>query len=668
MYWFRTGSALALLPWLGLTGIWWAGGWLLATHAFRLPRRERFFVGFGLGLGVFLFLSNLLAYLIPIALAFLVASLTTLGLGLAFALPGHRSLLRLRDMVVWQPVAGALLLSWVFLKISQGVGLFDEFIHLPVISTLAAGNFPPQSVGNSQSCGAYHYGFHLLGASLMRLGGLFPWSAFDLSKSILWGYATVLAWLAGRRFLAHRLAGPVAAAAILFAGGARYLLLLLPSSWLDRLGGMLALSGNEALLESTLSEMLSASWLADGAPPVDFLFAFMSGVADPLSIAHAGLHILHVILLFLVLLLAGRMRSPISFLVLVMLFGLWALVWETSYLLFVLGGTLASLHSLRLHGWRLWTTWPALPLAAALLLSVPVALLQGGVLTELARLLLSGSGPAVSGFALRWPPALISRHLGPLSLFSPLQLLAALFEWGFVILFTPWITRWAWRKFQAGLWAFGALIVSAWLGFLIPIFFTHRLSSDLARLSGHAVLVWIFFLALMLLDANATWRQPVRSAAGLVFGLTLVSGMVSLGVALTAAPRVVLAYRYDKLDAQTSAATWDQLPSESEIFDPAGGRATVLTGRLTRANSCDDLFGAQPHPTWLALSEDPDVASLLENGYRFVYVDEKWWNGLLPSGRAVLSRSCVRMVSEHWDDAGLRFRQILDLEGCQRSP
>jgi hypothetical protein len=351
---------------------------------------------------------------------------------------------------------------------------------------------------------------------------------------------------------------------------------------------------------------------------------------------------------------------------------LWGLTWETSYVLFMGGILLAAIYQF----WR----DRSLPSGAfrqalmAVLLSLPIALFQGGLLTETARQLLFGAASAgpgaassaqAAGFSLRWPPAIVSAHLGPLPVTSPRALVLALFELGPVILFTPWITPWSWRRFKGGNWLLGALLLSAWAGFAIPLLLRYQSDTDISRISEHAMLVWVILLGAMLWDPAARWAPAVRYAAGLGLGLMAFSGAVLFGSALTAGPYTMLSYKFEPLDARISQTLWDQLPAASEVFDSQSWRATALTGRLTRAVSGDLSFANPDNPQWEALRDAPSPAGFLEAGYDFVYIDEKWWRQIGETGRTALDDPCVAVLAGFEDpDEGL-FRRLLDLQGCR---
>jgi len=70
VFWSRTGSLADFILWLFSIGICGLGGWLLLTHVFRLRPAERLLTGLASGLILFIMLSNLLAHVLPLPLAF----------------------------------------------------------------------------------------------------------------------------------------------------------------------------------------------------------------------------------------------------------------------------------------------------------------------------------------------------------------------------------------------------------------------------------------------------------------------------------------------------------------------------------------------------------------------------------------------------------------------
>jgi hypothetical protein len=304
----------------------------------------------------------------------------------------------------------------------------------------------------------------------------------------------------------------------------------------------------------------------------------------------------------------------------------------------------------------------------AMMLSVPIVLLQGGTITEMARKMIFGSAQAgigvegavsSTGFTFRWPPAIFSSHLGALSLSSPRQLMIALFELGPVILLTPWITIWAWKRLRAKEWIFGALILSAWIGFLGPLVLSYQAERDISRFTGHALLVWMLLLCLMVWDRARGWGKILQYIGVVSLILMVVGGLVTTGAELSAITQPVLGYELTGMDARIARDTWDRLPAGSQVFDSGWWRASALIGRQTRV-----AVGNTPTPEWLALANSPVPQRLLDSGYRYVYVDEIWWESLPGEYRTALSSDCVKIVKEYWNKEKTQFRRLLDLSEC----
>jgi hypothetical protein len=668
MYWFRHGNPVEFLPWLGVMALSALGGWLLATHAFRLERRERLVAGVGLGIFLYVWLINLVGRWLTPVLAFTFPAVMVLLIGVAFAWKGARPLLDWRDLQVWSLILAGATMLWLFILMGKGLGVFDEYKNISLISTIATGEIPPHYFQSSSVYYSYHYAFHLFGASLMRLGGLFPWSAYDLSKALIGAYGILLAYLLGKRMIPHPYGGTIAALIFLFADGTRYLLLLLPPAWLIQLNPLITLQGNSALIGVGFSRALVRPWLLEGGPPYAFAFAYTNGIlAWPRFVAiQAGPSSFGLAVMLLIWLLSSYEKRRASLALMAVLFSVWALAWESSYAMAGIAGVLLLVYGF----WKREALKRYLPGTVALLISAPISLLQGGTITQMASRLISGAtsnnlgttAATTLGFALRWPPAIISAHLGTLRLTSPLELLVAFFELGPVVLFIPWITSWTWKRFRQGDWITGLMVVSAWLGFFFPIFVSYKADRDITRFTAHALLVWTFVLVFLLGSWPQRWSLFLRNAAVIALALMTFGGIVIAGTALTAATQVVLPDKITELDTRVAARYWDALPRGSEIFDPEEWRATALTGRLTRATipyEVDELL-----PEWRSLRDNPTTGGMIASKYQLVYIDDKWWDGLSPESRASLTEPCVRTVAEFWDDGHVHFRRLVDISAC----
>ena len=674
MYWFRVENPLIFGQWLVISAIWVVGGWLLARHAFELESSERLLLGFGLGLCSYLWFVNLLGHWIAPTETFIGAAFLVFALGLGYSWKGKRPLLHWHDLKIWRWLVIGLILVWLFASVARGMAIFDDRKNISIVSTMAAGDIPPHHYMNAAVFFAYHYGFQLLGASLMRLGGLLPWSAFDLSKAIAGAYVLLLAALLGKRYVSHRLAGLLMAGVLAFSTGTRYLLLLLPSNLMKKIDPLIGVRSVDAVVGMPLSQaILQGIQIGDG-PPAPFIYAFMSGIGWPLVMAiNAGPSTMSLVILLIVWMLIPRMRRPSAWLILAILFSLWGLVWESSYGLFVIAAMIADLYWI----WKKRSTGDDMIkwIGLAVIVSLPVALLQGGTITEVVRKLVFSSGSAspsladgsaaVGGFSLRWPPAIYSGHLGALSIFSPPQLLVAILELGPVVLFTPWITWWAWKRFKLGDWVVGTMALSAWLGVALPVFFSYEYDRDIVRFTKHGLLVWTIVLVIMLWDQSPRWMSAIRypAIAGLV--LMVLGGFVVAGTELTAASQAVLTEDgMNGLDSRVARDVWDRLLPASQVFDPQTWRAVAITGRLTRVVEGNMSYDYGHSAEWERLRENPSVSQFLEDGFQYVYIDEVWWEGLTNAARASLSEACIQIVSEHHYSDLHQFRQLINLEKC----
>ncbi len=674
----RTGSFLHFLPWVGVMLAWWIGGWGLLAKGFRwTDKKAQVMVGWGVGLIIYLWLVNVLGRWLPAELGFSLPSLLILGAGLIVAGSPKRAL---REFLLgfakgWQGwlIFGAV--AVIMLEVEFGLLVFDEHRNLPLISTLAAGYIPPRNFFDPIWPLAYHYAFHLLGASLVRLGDMFPWTAFDLSKALIFSYSLLLAWLLSKEYLQHRTFQWLFVGGYVFTGGTRYLLLLLPPPLIARLNKVAPLWGSTASVADNLSDALTGLWRIDGAPPLTWPIAFLNGIKPALVMAHGTF----LPLLLLVWLLSRRIEGKQSIGVLTLLLSGWALAEETTYGLVVIGtglwaGWLMVRRALfaRMRWWSL-----------AVLLSLGVSAIQGGTITQALIQILATLGilhvpiPPVSAgsgglsFELRWPPAVVSAHLGELSLFQPLAWPVAILEMGIGVLLTPWILQWARRRVQQYKNHEVALVIfllGGAVGFLFSIFVRYAIDRDIIRMSRLGIGLLLLLLSLALEDwyRAQRWTLVYGGVASVI--LMMVPGIVLGALQLSAIQHPDFAEGISRYDAEVARKVWDQLPRDALVFDPNGGRAVTLTGRFTRFGVWVD----QEYPEHRALVEKPSVEKFLHQGFTYIYVPHEWWYALSPQEQADLEQPCVQVVAESVgpEDPAYhapRFRRLLDLSACVTS-
>ncbi len=663
MYWFLNGTASSILPLVLTSLLWVCGGWLIASAGFRLRPSERLAVGAGIGLAIHLALANLLAHVLASGAAFVVSAIVVFLLGFFLCL-GERRTWEWRDAPrAWAQVLLFALLALAFVLVGRGLGILDDRKNLTLISLMANGHIPPPFYMDGATPFKYHYGSQLFGAELMRLGGLMPWSAFDAGKAIFGALAVLLAWHLGRRWTLRSAGGYAMAALVLFASGARWLLLLAPSSWIAAASETIQMWGSGADTAADLATALTSTWTVSGGPPVGIPFAFVNGMNEPLVLSiQAGTVPLARLLLFLLLLTLRRERNAWAMVVWTSALALLALTWETDFLVF--GGALLGL-ALFLRIWRKGSflsrsvKWAAISVFAAVLIS----LVQGGTLTEIVRGLLGlagQTGAQAAGLGLRWPPAIVSAQLGELAPGRPAERMVALAEAGAVLLVAPLslilLRRSALRRFELA-----TLAVSAPAAALIPCIVSYSVDRDITRFTSYAFVSW-FLLAVPVLWvlARRLKRLPVMHLGILWGSAAILAGVVVSGSLLSAAGRSVFSEAIAPVDASMTRTVWGKLDAEAMILDSHTYRAVIVTGLRTQSTATD----FEPFAEWSALVAEPDGQAILAAGFRYVYVDSLWWNTMTESQQASFRSGCAVLIASAHDDAHNGDRWLYDLQAC----
>ncbi|MGD8632157.1 MAG: hypothetical protein PVF85_01210 [Anaerolineales bacterium] len=670
MYWFMSGTVggwLLLFVFLSLISI---GGWFIASHSFRLQGRERLISGIGIGLVCYIFFTNILGQILSPGISFYLAGLLVVVAGLIARYADPQGELRSREVNVWPLLILLFSLTALITLIGRGIAIFDDRKNLSIISTMAAGDIPPHFYMNPDYLFNYHYGFQLFAAGLMRVGGLFPWSAFDLGKGIVSALAIILAGVWGWRVTHSK--GWAAATGLLLAlsSGSRWLLNFLPLSILQRASVRIDLWGASDSTVRSLINGLSQSWAIDGGPPLALPFAYVNGILQPFVLKlHKGPIGLGLVILILMLLLIGKNRSWPGFLVLCVLSATWGLTAEAEFILFGFGVLAAVAFTAASKGMRsLSGTSAYIQTLLAMLIGGVVSLVQGGTITEMAKGIVGissgsglGGGTGLGGFQFRWPPAIVSAHLGELRLTNGYELLVGLLEIGPAILAGILVLFCIRRWLQHDRLAEAALALGSYAGFILPLFLRYTVDRDITRMSAFALLSWILLavpiLAILMRRMKLDWlRIAVVSWSGaLIFG-----GLVVTGSLFTAIPKAIFSYQISDLDVHMTRQVWDELPQDALIMSSHEWLVVPVTGRLTRTFADNTT----PLDEWLRQLEDPDPRKLENAGFDYVYVDEAWWQEMPADIQDSYSKECGQLVAEVEDTSKLHFRRLFDISHC----
>lgn len=660
----RSHAQLYVFFWLAIALLWSTGGYFLVHRYFNLKAEEDLITGFGVGLIAYLFLCNITGRFLDPILGFSLPGVIVFCIGyftVRKKVPNPFEELRISQWILI--IAGTSLVA-LFYLISRGISLFDEYKNLSIISQMGRGIIPPayESIGVY----GYHYGFHLLGASMMAIGGLFPWSAFDMSKAIVWGYTIILLVLIARRYLHTWWKSVIAGFIFILAGGTRYLLFLLPPSWMMHIDKLIDLTGTSAEMQGPLSTALHLPWTIDGGPPGSYLFAYMNGIYPNYVMSHVGTGTLSILILLLFWLLLQHERSNWTIPVYTIMFAFWALTWESSFGLFGLGMGLSGIYFLIFK--RQMIKEYFLKIFVPGIVSLPVVIIQGGVITD--RLgagimpgILGGQSQAAAvgnslGFYLRSSPVIPSSHLGNISLDDPFLIIVAIAELGLVVLFLPWITKSLIERLKQGEVFSGIMLFSTWIGFLAPIFIGIESDRDITRFSAYAIGMWIILLSFDIL-AMKKWNL-YRVFGILALAIMSIGGIENLVRELPAIATPVDTYYLKDEDVKITNAIWGKLPKSCMIFDSSGYRPVIITGcrtNVTYQNSYVIL------PQWLELRNDPTPAKLHAAGYDYVYFDLNDWMELPPSTLAQYKSNCVVLLQKVVSDT--QSRRLFQINNCE---
>ncbi len=670
-YWTLSGSWIDIISFLLLCLLWALGGWLLVSHTFHLKRRENLVAGLAAGFLLFIVLSNLLAQVTPLTFAYWSSAIILLLSGLALSLLSKRGQrIDLSQFRSWPQIIVLAGIILGFTLILRGLAIFDDYYHLPMISVMATGDIPPHFYLDPTLHLPYHYGLQLFAAGMVRLGGFFPWSAWDISRAIVFGFTVILAWLWIRRLTGAQLPAYLGSGLLIFGGATRWLLLLIPQPLLTRMGANLHMDISGMTAGGSLVTALVNRWPMDGGGPFPFPYAFASGILEPLNMQLGATGAMwEMTILLLLLLWKSRKTTVASSIIIGLLLASLALSAEHVYagvfagmvIIFIVNVIMKAIKRgpLKLASLAPW----GIPLA----ISAVLAIFQGGYITGGFMSLLSRLTRRVypmvttdfQGFSLRWPPAMPSGHFGPLSLMDPGQIVIMLAETGPALILLVLAAIYWLRTLRKAHRLPQALAAGSILSLLFPLFFRYGLDFDITRLVGSAL--WLSFtlafpfLWLWLVKA----RQGFRLLAGFGYVVAVYAGLVMLAVELIAIPVSQTTYYLKFTESDFARTYWNRLEPAAQILDSQPERAVLLFGRASFA--AEDVY--QRSPQWLALVANPDPSSVASEGYSYVYMDEVWWQKLSPQVQAAYDQPCIVLTAQ-MNLLGSEFRKLYNVAAC----
>lgn len=660
---------LPLLIWVILFSL---GGIWIIQSSFNLRKNEQTIAGVGLGIVLQIWLSNILAQVIPFTTAIMASAALIAITGLAFSIKRISDKpLKLFEIPIqplqWLALAG---LAYLFIRLGRGLAILDDYQNLPITSLLATGDVPPRFALDPNKVFGYHYFSMLFAAELMRFGDMYVWTALDIARGLGFAISLILGALFVQRVTTSKTAGVLSVLNGLFSGGTRWLFLLLPTSILARISQHINLIGTGAQSAADLSTALLSPWAAEGLGMQEIPFAFVNGFNATSALTfQAGAGGVPGIIGGILMLTHNRWLSWKSGAVISVLIGALALGNEVGFVTLLAGFALVAGIYLLIRRHRPPQT--LLRWFPTLLVGGIIAVLQGGVLTGIAVNIFARFFPSLGSeqayhtfnFALVWPPTLLSSHLGELNLLNPYQLLAALIEIGPIIVVFPLVVAWSIKAFRYGRWYEAASIFIA-LASLVFVFVQYSGTAGptaLTRVQNTIVGLCKGFAVPALWLWGRHRSDLIKVGIGVLFLVTFFGGIVLLGLQLVSAPKPVYSNFLNDLDARMTSKYWNQLEPDALVLDPYPYRAPVVFGR---PNISSNSWYEQK-PEWEALINNPIPSDILASGHRYLYIDEKYWESLSDQGREYLSDACLVVVEKYEQEFPRDFRILYDLQGCK---
>ncbi|MBI9050456.1 MAG: hypothetical protein JEZ00_13630 [Anaerolineaceae bacterium] len=651
---------------------WFIGGYLLTINSFRVQRSDATLLGFGIGLVLQAWLSNIFGRFLAPEYAFWISSTLLLFLGILITI-WKKNWMLAKANFYFKPSYWIVffIITLVFFKVGRGLAIYDDYQNLPVVSYIASGQIPPGFVLNPGISFDYHYLMLIFSAQWIVIADMFPWTALDISRAITLAMLLSYVGIFTRRLTKSTLAGWISMFFVAFAGGTRWLMLYLPAPVLKYISDSVSMIGSGKSTADSLVLAMQTHWVIEGVGPIDFPFAFGNSIHGIPIMGHGGVGMLTLAIPILLMLLFGQWKNNFGKIVFAVLLAAMALIDEIWFGYFMATSGLMLLYLIfrkqTFYGDKAWKV--------LLFMFVPigmVALVQGGVLSGVSKnILLSIFGTDVinaetsyftASFPVRWPPAVISAHLGRLYLTNPGQLLAAIFEVGPIILAFPFVILWGRKGYKFKNWLYPILALGAIIS-LLTLFMEYEGSAGIAasvRLPNYCYTLCRIFAVPSLWYWLRNKTAAMRIAAVMLTFFTMVGGLFYFGIQSIAGQTPILSTFIEPMDAVMENRYWDQLPEDSMVFDPMPSRSATIFARPSESQSSwysrTDEFNA--------LTADPNPYQIHQAGYDYIYWSEESWHNLSDRERASFDDPCVIIVDEitQWDND---FRRLLDISTCQ---
>ena len=620
-------------------------GWQLVQYLLKENRIEHLIGLSGIfGVGLYIFLINAIGHFISIKIVFYLVLLLFFILGLGLLYFNRAKSLEWGIDRKWRKI---LLGAFLLLVISSGIISFRWPLDLQgagtqTAATIVEGNFPPVEIWNPPNPLNYHYAPELFSAAIHQVTGLPLYLAYDFQAAMLVGILFLLGFILIKRFCHDNFKAFISSLLMIYAGSLIFL---------KGIAGMPILYNLYVLHQEMFAPFKFVGDAISSEFSIPALRNMLTVPWTPLAFP------LIMVIIYLYFYLVDQKANKIIFPLGGLLLALLALVAETY---FVVLSLILLIYPFAFGFLKKdWQKARSSLLVSFLILLValPLAFLQGGVLTGVLAKLSSGEYYIAPGFnidagglfKIHKTPWLLSYNQQPI--YDP----KFLFEWGllFILLIPGFIFLFK-RHFQFGLFLAISLIAFFSVPFIIT--FNNPVSDgQLPRLFYPVNLLGGLVAGLLLgswyLSVKKTWLKGgilfitiILMAQTLLFQLLFLSigyppGTWNGADKIYVKPDSFEGRVYQWVKTNTSIDDYFLIIKKDSEY--AGSSVTpnhefvLNTGRLAPIYAytwpdyqAGNLLVSSDPNLFKEVRENCDSAVIKSLQYSYLYVNEKWMEGM----------------------------------------
>jgi len=178
-----------------------------------------------IGVGFYVFLINIIGYVIPIKTTFYLVLLFFLLFGIyIFKKNKPKRIIKEENDRIWIKIilSIAVLFTVITFLIDNRYPLGGDQVLLtciPTAATIAEGNFPPRAIWMPQYPLRYHYGVHLFAAAIYKVTGVPLYVSYDIQIAILVGILFLLGFVFSKEIVNNNKKALISSILMLGAGG-----------------------------------------------------------------------------------------------------------------------------------------------------------------------------------------------------------------------------------------------------------------------------------------------------------------------------------------------------------------------------------------------------------------------------------------------------------------